>query len=288
MKEGTFLRRCLPLAAPWPALVVGALVMARSGLPPLVWGQNLAAGLGLTTVCAVLPGRAVLRSRFLWWSAVVPGALGLLAATFLDRGFEGVHRWVQAGPLRVHVGAVCLPSLLLALGATPHVGGWQRWRAVLIGGVALALLVAQPDAAQTTAFAGALLALAVSRREPRHVLVPVALVCVAAAVWVWRRPDPLLPVPHVEGIVGLAARNGLPWLVGALLALALVPCPFLLAARRGGAPVALAMGAYYSLCILGSFLGAFPVPVMGFGLSPVLGYFVALGWLPAAARRTGS
>ena len=49
---------------------------------------------------------------------ILLSALGLLLATFIDAGLEGVHRWVQVGPLRVHAGVVCLPTLLLALDAT--------------------------------------------------------------------------------------------------------------------------------------------------------------------------
>jgi hypothetical protein len=36
---------------------------------------------------------------------------------------------------------------------------------------------------------------------------------------------------------------------------------------------------YLSICILAPLLGHFPVPLVGFGLSPIVGYFVALAGL---------
>lgn len=250
-------RRWLSLAAPLPALLLGVWVMRRAGVPPVVWGQNLAAGLVLTSVCAFLPPAKTLHAGAFWWNVVILGSLALLAATFLDAGSAGVHRWVQAGPLRVHASAVCLPALILALGGTLRRSGSQGQSGglvLLIGGATLILLIAQPDAAQATAFAGALLVLLVCSRRPRSVVVPAALAAAAGVAWAWKRPDPLLSVPHVEGIVGLAAQNGALWQVGALLSLALLPLPFLFAAREGGP--ALALGTYFALCLLGSAVGA--------------------------------
>lgn len=275
-------RRWLALAAPLPALLLGALVMRRAGLPAALWGQNLAAGLVLAAVCACLPAGAFLRGRSSWWRVAAATALGLLVATFFNPDSAGVHRWVQAGPLRVHAGAICLPALILALDARLcRPGDLRCWLPVsLVGGVTLILLAAQPDAAQATAFAGALLTLLILRREPRSVVALVGLIAAGMVAWAWKRPDPLRPVPYVEGIVGLAALNGAHWQATALLTLALLPLPFLLGWRNGG-PAAPALGTYLVLYLLGSALGAFPVPVMGFGLSPVVGYFIALGWLAA-------
>lgn len=273
-------RRGLSVTAPLPALLLGVLVMRRAGVSPAIWGQNLAIGSVLAVVCALLPTAPVSRSKPWWWRSVVPAVLGLLAATFLDAGSEGVYRWVPVGPLRLHAAAIALPILVIVLGVMSHKAGdkYQGWLVLLAGSAALILLVAQPDAAQVTAFASALLTLLIFNRMPPSVTILAVLVTVAAVIWAWRRADPLQPVPHVEGIVGLAGQNGVLWRAGALLALALLPLPFLFATRNSS-PTPFALGIYFSLCEVGSFLGAFPVPVMGFGLSPILGYFVALGWL---------
>ena len=108
-----------------------------------------------------------------------------------------------------------------------------------------------------------------------------SLAAVICAIGSWMRPDPLVPVRHVEGIVGLAGQSGVLWLVAALATLALLPCPFLLSRGKDGhaSPVTLALGVYFALTLIAPCLGSFPVPLLGFGLSPIVGYFVALAWL---------
>jgi hypothetical protein len=113
-----------------------------------------------------------------------------------------------------------------------------------------------------------------------------AVLLVSLAAIAWTRPDPLSPVPHVEGIMSLAAQTGIQWHVTAILALGLLPLPFAVAAFRGAVPrgATVAVAVYFGiLCIVPSF-GAYPVPLMGFGLSPVIGYYLALGWLVVQHR----
>lgn len=284
-------RRWLCLAAPLPALVLGVLIMRRHAVSPAVWGQNLAAGLFfliLSTGLLVLSPRP---PRRLWWGAVAVLAVGLVLATFAGAGLEGVHRWVRVGPLHLHASALCLPALILALGkALDSPGGALTGRlAPLLGMVVTGLLALQPDAAQATAFAGALLILLFFRRSPHWMIWPAALAIVTCAALAWMRPDPLLPVPHVEGIVGLASRSGTLWLLASLASLALLPLPFLLARRgEGGAsPEALALGGYFCLTLIAPLFGAFPVPLLGFGVSPIVGYFIALAWLVARRPSLG-
>lgn len=285
-------RRRPCLLAPVPALVLGALLMHRAGVAPALWAQNLAAGLLLAGLCAIrVTARSLPPLRMgmrMGWAPGAAGALALLAATFFTPGIEGVHRWVGAGPVRLHAGAIALPVLILALGGALRGRGEGPggWPVPLLGGAALALLAQQPDAAQATAFGGALFVLLLHGRLPGRVAA-VALPGLAACIgWAWTRPDPLRPVRHVEGIVGVAAQFGAPWLLASVVSLILLPLPFLLARRENAAdsPRALALTVYFAVLCAAPWLGAFPVPLLGFGLSPVVGYFVALGWLLVPSR----
>lgn len=184
---------------------------------------------------------------------------------------------MKLGPVRLHAAAVLLPLLLAALPALARVRGW--WASALAAaGVALALFL-QPDAAQATAFAAGAVVLLLpgaGGRLPRLAgLLPLPLLAGLA----WRRADPLAPVPHVEEIVGLAAGLGAGWGVAAAAALALLPVPFLLAGRGAGSRAGLALGAYVAVTCLAPFAGSFPVPVMGYGVSPILGYLLGAGAL---------
>jgi hypothetical protein len=89
----------------------------------------------------------------------------------------------------------------------------------------------------------------------------------------------MAPVPYVEGIIGLARQSGPVWMVASLAALAVLPLPFFVSSLGDHSAVARALGVYLCICILAPLFGHFPVPLVGFGLSPIVGYFVAMASL---------
>lgn len=259
----------LCVLAPLPALLLGVHVMRASGVPAALWAQNAAAwAVGALLCLGLRPRTPSARGR--WADVVVVLAAAALAATLLAPGVDGVHRWVKLGPVRLHAAAVLLPLLLAALPTLERARGW--WASALVAaGVALALVL-QPDAAQAAAWAaGAMLLLLPGARGRTQRLLALLTLPLHAAV-AWLKRDPLAPVPHVEEIVGLAAGLGAGWGVAAAASLALLPAPFLLAGRGAASRVGLALGAYVALTCLAPFAGSFPVPVMGYGVSPILGY----------------
>jgi cell division protein FtsW (lipid II flippase) len=218
-------------------------------------------------------------------------AVSLILATFAEAGLMGVHRWVKLGPSRIHASAICLPILIVAMGmlafSAPKLAGTL---ASLLGVGVMVLLAWQPDAAQATAFAGGLLVLLLFfRRRLVWTVWAAAAGTAVCAVWAWKRPDPLLAIPHVEGIVGLAADSGALWWLAAVAALAILPLPFLLARSEDGTapPTSLALGVYVCLTLIAPWFGNFPVPLLGYGVSPMIGYFVALSWLLKRERLAG-
>jgi hypothetical protein len=104
-----------------------------------------------------------------------------------------------------------------------------------------------------------------------------ALAIAILAALTWARRDPLSPIPYVEGIVALARQSGPGWLAASIAALAVLPLPFFVSPSGRSSATARALGVYLSLCILAPLFGNFPVPLLGFGLSPIAGYFIALG-----------
>ena len=117
---------------------------------------------------------------------------------------------------------------------------------------------------------------------PRECGVAIAVAMVGAA---WFRPDPLAPVPEVEGIFQLAWASS-PFVailaVVALGAAALTPG---LVVRAGDAPrrAALPLVVYFAVSALAPALGAFPAPLVGMGVSPILGAWLGVGLLAALA-----
>jgi cell division protein FtsW (lipid II flippase) len=284
-EPGTPHRSPMPyLLAPVPALALGLLVMRASGVPAALWGQNVAAWLvGTLLVAGVWRTRT---SRVRVRSAVLMGVftLGMLVATLLVPGMDGVHRWVPLGPVRLHAAALLLPLLLAVVERLARVRGW--WISAVFALTAACVLVLQPDAAQATAFAAAaaILLLPGAGRAAQRVICVLMLPVLAGVAWL--RRDPLAPVPYVEKIVELAAGLGTGWAVAAVVSLLLLPAPFVLGGRGAARRLGLALGTYVAITVIAPFLGNFPVPVMGFGMSPILGYFAGMSvLLRLGARR---
>ena len=182
-------------AASLAAVVIGAAVCAVSGVPASLWVRNLAAWL-VGAVLAVCIARFARRgySTVALWAAPV----GLLA-TLVSPDQEGVHRWIDLGPLHVNMAMLLLPGAVVALAGSTEKP--LSWAAFLLS---LAVLVVQPDASQATALAvvGASIAVFGTKRPLIRWGVPV--IAAALVVAAWLRPDPLQPIPEVEGIIGLA------------------------------------------------------------------------------------
>jgi len=279
------------LLAPLPALGIGVLVMQRSGVNPTIWGQQLASGLVLITLCAGMRValRPTWRSGSWAWAIVGGAALLLLTATVAHPGVEGVRRWVSLGPLQLHAAFVALPALLIVLCAVVRREsvGSATWLFPCAAGTAAGVLVLQPDASQASAFAVAVAVVLLQRGRAYMSDWAAGGIVVGSALLAWSRPDPLEAVPHVEGIVGLAATLGAEWLIASALALALLPLPFISVAvrRREQRPEGFSLAAYFGIVCVTPFVGPYPVPVLGYGLSPILGYFAALGWIILSDRK---
>lgn len=263
------------LLFPLPALAMGILVMRASGVPAMAWGQNLVACVIGIVLCFILARPRSSRRGEAAFPIAAVLALGLLAATWLDAGVQDVHRWLRLGPVRLHAGALVLPVVLATLAGLERAG--RRHVSTLLSIATAFLLVLQPDAAQATAFAaGAIVLLLPRNRADGYAwirLVPL----LALAGLSWLRNDPLAPVPHVEGIVGLAMELGTGWGAAAVASLLLLPLPFFAARKAGDRRIGLALGTYVLVTIVAPALGYFPVPVLGQGASPIIGYLMAIG-----------
>lgn len=273
---------------PLPALFIGALVARAHGVSVKAFGTNLVAAVLGMALAAWLARRSW--SQWVRWApGIAATILVLLAATFLFPSLEGVHRWLSLGPVRLNASVVTLPWALLALWGLLH----QVRPGLALGLVTVTQLLhgAQPDTGQALAFLLGVLVLFCGARFLSTgwkvagcglAAMGVALACAGA--------DPLKAVPHVERIVHLAAARGAPWLLAALVTLGLLLLPMLHGAVRLGALqsdtalLAFSLAAYFLGTLAVTGWGNYPVPVMGAGAGPVLGWYSALGILLCAER----
>ena len=249
------------------AVGLGAWAMATSGLPVSLWLRNplaWVAGLGLGLIVWRFPLRP---------PVVLVVALCLVGATYLFPGQDHVHRWIALGPIQINAAALCLPMV---------VATFNRGRYSLLAYIVLATLInAQPDASQLAAFFIPYFIFLFSRDWKGTVTGLFLGIVVSATALIGI--DRLPPVAHVEGIVGMAASHNLPLAIGILAALSVTALsPLLLPASATHWTLARGLALYFAVTIGFIATGYFPVPLAGYGISYVIGWWLGIGQLAGA------
>lgn len=248
---------------------IAAAVMLATGVPVSIAIRNPIAWVVAGAFAIFSAGRGWLGG----WST--PAAVIVIALSFVGSGQQGVHRWLDLGPVQLNAAALLLPLAIATFLRT------QATLAVASFLAIAALLAWQPDISQLAGLVPAALILVHARFGGRGLAIAAA-VCAATVALCLSRTDPLAPVAHVEGIFALA------WSQSPALALAMaaslaaaVLSPFLL---RPAHPGALALAAYFTATAIAPMFGAYPVPLAGYGLSFVIGWWLAIAALCAKKR----
>lgn len=250
--------------------VLGIVGMAREGVPVGIWMQNPMA-IAVLAFGAMAAGRLGVR---LPARVVVIASVLLLGLTFLGQGIDGVHRWLRLPGFTLNAAAVALPACVAAL--TRLAGERQTaWVSFGIGGIAL-LLCLQPDASQLLAFSLPMIALLTVAALPKGLKLGGPLLLAALTLLSWLHLDHLPPVSYTEGILAILRGQSAVLYAEGILALLWVPVRFMVGESGEGRRIALSVALYYAMMILASFLGNFPVPFMGYGVSPILGCYIMM------------
>lgn len=271
--------RALGLAGACGATLLGCTFMLLAGAPRAYVPMQLASLLLALASYALLPSAAWrdrLRRGGLPGAWVLAMGLALLATALFGNAFEGLRRWVQIGPLTLQPSLLFMPCLLLV---------FARSRGVLaelgLGLAALALAL-QADRALSATLAAGLGLLALRRpswRMSGQLLL--ALACLAAG---WVRPGGAAGAAFVDDVpqAAFALHPALGLLLG--LGLLLPVLPALLGRGRPGEGEALQLfGVVWATLGLAALLGQASTPLLGFGGSAVLAYFLSLALLPGDA-----
>jgi cell division protein FtsW (lipid II flippase) len=253
---------------------LGAAVMSRNGIDPGLWARNPIAWL-------VAGALAIFLARRGWLTGLAsPLALIVIAFSLIGPEQEGVHRWIGAGPVQLNAAALVLPLAIAAFMRE------RWWLAVGSFAIIAGILAWQPDISQLAAFAIAGVVLCAARFGGAGAIGSI-LVAAAAVTFCLMRPDPLEPVPHVEGIIFLAFTETPVIATGMSVSLALASLsPLLLLPIPTARPAALALAAYFAATSLTFLVGAYPVPLAGYGLSFVIGWWI--GFAALTVPKTGS
>jgi hypothetical protein len=176
----------------------------------------------------------------------------------------GVSRWLRAGPVLLHSGALLLP-LVVVLAAQDLRAGPVRL------GAATAALALQPDSAMLAGLAAASAVFAITHRSVGFTMVALAAMGLAAVNFGRGTLEPQL---FTEGVLAQVWQTAplVAMVLGALLFLA-APALLLRALPRDEA---LALAALLVTLGLMACLAPFPFPLIGYGASPILGLALAL------------
>lgn len=240
----------------------------------LAWFLGVGAAVGLQRAEIDVSRRAGLLVGF---------TLLMLLATFVSDDLDGVHRWLQVGPLRLNAAALFLPLCLVAMGQREC---WWSWTASIPVTV---LLLMQPDASQATAFAAGSIFLLMHRSADRGATIPGALVLALVAACTWLRADPLAAALYVEGVLRLAGQIH-PLFAAALgvciLLACLAPILSIKSTATNALPTAWALTIYLLFAAITPLLGNYPMPFVGQSASPILGYWLGVGLLGNIYRKS--
>ena len=245
-----------------PAVALGVLAMIHGGVSPALWGQQMAAWALLALTVRPLRRVAGRISDGVWSAAL----LLLLAASLFGQAVAGARRWVNLMVFHANAAQLVLPALIVLQCR----GKWSY--PVLLG--AATVLSLQPDLSQLAALGAAVLVTAPSRSEKKLWKAGALVLLGLLVVFCLRTPIVIEQVAYCEGILGML--GDISWLLAAAggVSLGLIPTFFGYRFCRQGDKQALALAAYYAVSMLFALSGAYPVPFMGFGLSPIAGYYL--------------
>jgi cell division protein FtsW (lipid II flippase) len=263
------------------AVAAGSMAMAESGIAPASWLRSVVAwvvgGAGAGLLARYGKPRAAS-------TAALPLVTAALVATLFSPAVEGVRRWVDIGPLHINAAALGLPMAIVALASV----GVGKPFGLVVTLLAAAILVAQPDASQLTAFAVAASILVVRFEWRARWKTLAVLTAAAVAIWGWRRPDMLQPVAEVEQVFAMCAAVSpiLAFVAGlALAASALAPLVRPAPTGHPARDAAVALCAYFVAVSILPCFGWFPVPLVGLGMSFPVGWWLGMGLLLSIAPR---
>ncbi|OZT11529.1 cell division protein [Priestia aryabhattai] len=264
-----------PILVAFPAVFIGVIAMYFNEVPMFIWIQNVVffTIAGSISCFLITYKRNIRLSKSTSFMVII--SILLLLLTFISRGIGGVHRWVAIGGLQINVSMVVLPALLLMI--------WKLSLKSLKLSVAVVLSVSiilffQPDASQLTSFGLPAIVLLINRGVRKSVSLLLIVILFGLITTSWIFLDNLSSIAYVEEIVGLVAQMGIIWYISGILALILLPIPFVLFPPKHFVLPSTCIGMYFTLLLISTLFGSFPVPLMGYGASPILGFLIAITW----------
>lgn len=244
-----------------PAVALGMAAMICGGISPVLWGQQAAAW----AVFALLTWLAHRRPVRISAEVLSIFLLIFLAVTLLGQEAGGARRWVNLVVFHANAAHLVLPALIV-------ISYSLKKPCVSLLSAAL-ILSFQPDLSQLTALSAA--AIPVLLRQGKKQRWISLLILGVFLIRCMNMPTTLEPEPYSEGILTMLADVSYLFRVIGWAALMAVPVCGLVQFYKKGTAQMLSLAVYYAVSLVFALSGEYPVLFMGFGLSPIAGYYLA-------------
>ena len=268
----------IPIIVSLPSVIIGGIAMDVNNIPGIYIILNAACLIiGWIVSCFALSIKVKADKRGTYITMIMSLILVLYALTFIDSGVDSVHRWLSLGPISLYISSIFAPILIIGLWSL-----LEKNKYLLAGAntvIVAAILFLQPDASQLTAFAIPMMIIFFIKSNKKIPTCFIIGILILFVIISWINLDILPPVIYVEDIVGMVMDMGIIWSVLGIAALILPPIPFFILPTSKYRVVSACLGLYYAIFIVSTFFGNFPVPLMGYGISPIIGYLIAITWL---------
>ena len=275
-QKGFFHPRRLGVACGAGAVLSGLAYLWLAEAPSHYLAIN---GLALLIGFVLMASLDRLASAYSGWrsAVIVAAAAAILFTALLGQSVEGASRWARVGALSIQPSLILLPLLVLAFARSKD---WLSTIGVLVAALALAL---QPDRGMAGALAASLMAIAMLR--PDRMTTTAGIGALGGFVATLFRPDRLPAVPYVDQVLHTAFDTDLLSGIAVVTGAFLLVLPALVGFVRDpqGRTLYAAHGVVWSVIILAAAVSNYPTPVVGYGGSAILGYFLALAALPKTA-----
>ncbi|MGH4137118.1 cell division protein [Clostridium sp.] len=269
-----------PLFIAFPPIIIGVIAMFFNKVPMIIWGQNIACLIILGLVSYFILSKETKSKKTEFNTITIIVAVLFILLTFVDSGFQGVNRWISMGPIKFYVASIVIPILIIELCSLSQLQ--HLIISVIIIIFVSILLALQPDASQLTAFIIPMIILLWGKTN--KITLRLGIIAILSIIMVnsWVHLDILPPVSYVEKILSLVGNMGILWLSLGVISLIILPLPFIFFAPKNLRLSSTCIGIYFIIILISTIFGNFPVPLMGYGISPIIGYFVSITWFVKA------
>ena len=252
--------------------ILGIIGMVSRNISIAIWIQNLLIIFLAAFVCFFVL-KCNLKFNYKIIVFVSSFSLGL---TFLGPNIDGVHRWLRLPFFTLNISTIVIPITIVAFYRLIEE---KQFAVSVIGIIVIAfLLCLQPDASQLSAFSIPMIVLLLRSDISKIIKGSFSAILLFLTLKSWNCLDTLQPVNYTEGILTmLHDLSHVLYIIG-IAALFWIPVYFLIFCKKKNKNICVGITMYYWLMILSTFIGNFPVPFMGYGISPILGFYIFLIW----------